>query len=220
MSKPYRINSDHFDSDRVTCQQCNKLSENLVEKIISPFGEALRQWISSTKRPFDSKRWKTDCGARYYIFQYAYRFLVGKTEDEVREWLGEPDWFGWEGVYRPKNYEEDLVAWNYVQSPGCEKHSGDSSKLHIKDGCLVGHSVAHHRSLVHFELPTIGAYSVDARTTYLVEAVISGSEIQRLYFPGTGIVDLTTSEIDSGGHGSGTDTKGRKWKFEGFEPNS
>ena len=135
--------------------------------------------------------------------------MVGKTDDEVREWLGEPDWFGWEGVYRPKNYEEGLVAWNYVQSPGCEKHYGNSYKLHIKNGCLVGHSMAHHRSLVHFELPTIRAYNVDALAIYPLEAVITGSEVQRLYFPESGVVDLTTSEIDSGGHGSGTDAMGR-----------
>ena len=49
-----------------------------------------------------------------------------------------------------------------------------------------------------------------------MEAVISGSEVKRLYFPGKGIVEFQACEIDSEGHGSATDAMGRKWNFTGF----
>ena len=167
-------------------------------------------------RPFDSKRWKKDYRARHYIFQYAYRFLLGKTEAEVRQWLGEPEWIGLEGVFQPKEYEEGAVAWNYISKPPCKKHGGLAFQLKMKDGRLVGHSAAYHRPLSHFGLPIIYAHSMRSKATYLLESVISGSEVQRLYFPKTGALDFNVSEIDSSGHGSGTDEQGQMWSFEGF----
>jgi hypothetical protein len=79
--------------------------------------DAVLLLISRTKLPFDSKRWKRDYGIRKDLIQDVNPWIVGKSEAEVREWLGEPDWIGTEGVVvsvficKPRHPPK---FWNYI----------------------------------------------------------------------------------------------------------
>jgi hypothetical protein len=60
------------------------------------------------------------------------------------------------------------------------------------------------------------AHSVDSGNTYTLRADVSAGEVERLYFPNGGSVGFASSDIDRDGDGSGIDTEGRSWFFQGF----
>ncbi|MBX9951482.1 MAG: hypothetical protein K2Y39_20095 [Candidatus Obscuribacterales bacterium] len=85
------------------------------------------------------------------------------------------------------------------------------------DDPLTTNDESNDQPVGHFGTATLSVHSVESGNTYTLDAEISGGEVERIYFPKGGWVDLVESEIDSTGNGSGTDEQGRHWDFEGFD---
>jgi hypothetical protein len=68
----------------------------------------------------------------------------------------------------------------------------------------------------HFGTCTMTVTSESSGNTYVLDADVNGTEVQRVYFPKGGWVDFDESEIDADGNGTGTDEQNREWTFGGF----
>src|SRR5688500_9658982 len=68
----------------------------------------------------------------------------------------------------------------------------------------------------HFGTVTLDVCNVSSGNCYPLDADVEDGEVLRLYFPKGGWVDFDSSEIDSGGNGSGRDENGKEWEFRGL----
>lgn len=64
---------------------------------------------------------------------------------------------------------------------------------------------------------TIDVYNPRSGNSYSLEADVNDGQVERIYFPNGGWSDISSSDV-SFGSGTGTDTEGREWEFDGVPP--
>lgn len=67
----------------------------------------------------------------------------------------------------------------------------------------------------HFGTLTLSICSVDAGNCYTLDGDVSGTTLERVYFPRGGWVDFLSCELDDDLTGDCDDEQGRQWRVEG-----
>jgi hypothetical protein len=107
------------------------------------FGAGSPTHSENLQKNFSSDVWKsaskTNFGVRAEMAEPLSTWIIGKSEDDARRLLGEPDWTGVGGVPGLKWQPTDgSIAWNYslVSSHETSRVS-NALRLHVKQGRVI-----------------------------------------------------------------------------------